>query len=116
MRSFIAIIIILMGGLNLSFHSMLHAQEAQFRIISCQGDIKVRLADNREVKIYPGDKLEPKGTLMVGSNGYIKLICKDTPHTFNAAGEHKLSELYASSIQQSMSSGRILLKGLPKAQ
>ncbi len=81
----------------------LNAQEAQFRIISCRGDVKVRLPDAKELKIYPGDKLQPEGVLLVGQNGYLKLICRDKPHYFDEEGEFKLSELYTSSMQQSMS-------------
>ena len=93
---FILIVIIVFTQLNVS------AQDDQFRVISCTGNITHNFNDE-VVRVLSGAKIKPEGKLILGDGSRVKLICKDRPYTIHEKGEYDLVKIYSGSANQSMS-------------
>ena len=96
------------------------AQDAEFRVISSQGDVKHKTKDGEIVEnILAGSKLAAEGTLIVEDSSEVKIICRDKPHFINQAGMYDLEELFSKTAKKSMSfTGRFwkfIMEGLTKS-
>lgn len=82
---------------------VVYGQSSQFRVISCTGDVTHKMASSEDRKIVPGASIKPQGSLILGDNSSIKIICSDKPQVLSEAGEYDLSQLYDDGTSKSMS-------------